>query len=403
MKFLFQKINNYFWQGINQQGQRISGISHAANISSVITELRQQAITPLAVRKKFFILQRTAKIKQEHIVDFTRQLATLVNAGIALVPALQILNQSHENLALQTLIFKIETEIESGNSLSEAIKKYPEYFDSLYCNLVYIGEQSGTLNIMLTQIATYKEKLALLAKKLKKALIYPATVITTAILVTALILIFVVPQFKSMFEGFGAELPFYTQLVITISEKLKAISWFFLVSPFVFLFLFKWCRKHPAYSYQLDKFLLRLPCIGNLLIKDILARFTRTLAITFNAGLPLTDALQIIANSCGNLLYTQAIVQIHHQVVAGQAIHKAMQNTGMFPPRVIQMIAIAEESGTMIVMSNKIADFYEQQVDYTVENLTKLLEPAVMIILGIIIGGLITAMYLPIFRLGSVI
>lgn len=397
------KLKTYLWQGIDAKGTRVKGEVHASNLTALKTELRRQTITPFHIKEKSLLLTLfSEKIKTSHIVDFSRQLATLINAGVALVPALQIIGNS--NLRLQTLVTTIKTKIESGSSLSEALNQYPQYFDELYRNLIYAGEQSGTLGIMLNQIANYQDKQTKLNNKIKKALLYPSAVLLTALLVTALMLIFVVPQFQMMFQNFGAELPLYTQMVIKISQIFKLYSGWILSILIIAILLIKWVKTHsPHYAYKIDFLVIKLPLIGPIITKAILARFSRTLATIFNAGVAIAEALKIIAGSCGNLVYTQAILQIREQIIAGLAMHTAISNTTVFPARVTQMVAIAEESGELAVMLNHIADFYEQEVDNAADNLSKLLEPALMIILGLVIGGLITAMYLPIFKLGNVI
>lgn len=402
------KNYSFHWEGIDQQGLRVTGVSQAANIAHVANQLKNQAITPLKIKKKFtlnqwFFPQQNKSIKTPDIIDFSRQLTTLIDAGIPLSSALQIISQGYENLELRNLVTNIKNDIESGHSLHETLAKYPKYFDALYCNLIYLGEYSGTLASMLQQIAIYQEKLFQLANKIKKAMIYPAAVITTAMIITAIMLIFVVPQFKKMFAEFGAQLPWFTQFVITLSGKLKSLLVIFALVLIASIVAWRWLKRQPKYAIKIDNILLNLPVLGSILSKSILARFARTLAITFNAGVPLADALKITANSCNNLIYTNALMRTHMQVIAGQTIATAMQQTALFPERMLQMIAIGEESGTMTLVLNKMAEYYEQQIDVAVDGLIKLLEPCLMIVLGIIIGGLVTAMYLPIFRMGSVV
>lgn len=400
------KTKSFYWEGIKQNGDRVRGILQAENINTIKAALQKESITLLKVRRQLLVWRQKPPIKSRHILDFFRQLMTLLDAGLPLVAALQILGQSQssKDASLTELIIVLKNEIEQGHTFAEGLRRYPQYFDALSCNLIDVGEQSGALPILLKQLIIYQEKTALLLQKMKKALIYPATVVAIALLVTLMLLVFVVPQFKSLFQGFGAELPAYTQFVLQLAEITKKFGGLLLLLIALAVMGVRWYKKHsPTGAYFVDKETLRLPILSQFLTKIIIARFARTLAITFNAGLPIAQALQLIANSCGNLVYTHAIVKIREQILTGQPIHSAMQDTQLFPQRVIQMIAIAEETGTLTVMLNKIADFYDQEIDNIVENISKLLEPAIMAILGLLIGGLIAAMYLPIFRLGSVI
>lgn len=397
------KKTMFSWQGIDQQSQRIYGECEKIDINAVLEELKVKNIFPLKVQKKFQLWPRKKSIKSQAIIDFSCQLTTLIDAGIALAPALGIIARSHENLPLQNLVMDIKNSIEAGNSFSETLAKYPDYFDELYCNLIYMGEYSGTLSSMLQQINQHQEKILQLTSKIKKALLYPMTVVLTTVIITCMMMMFVVPQFQTMFQEFGTALPLYTQLIITIAAKLKAI-WLYLCIIFIgLLAALRWLTKQPRYAFKIDSTILQLPILGKIIIKSIYARFARTLAITFNAGVPLADGLKIIANSFNNLLYTNAILTIHKQVTAGQGIAVAMQQTKLFPPRMTQTIAIAEESGSMALVLSNLAIYYEQEVDTAIENFLKLLEPLIVIILGALIGGLVIAMYLPIFRIGTAI
>lgn len=393
----------YHWKGIDSQGLRIEGISQNTSNETVLSELRKKDITPLKINKKYLLFSKKQTIKNQDIIDFSRQLTTLLDAGISVTPALKIMAQSSEHAAMKNLISNLKNSIEAGHSLHESLAKYPRYFNTFYCNLIYMGEYSGTLASMLQQVTVYQEKLQQLSHKIKKALLYPIVVVITAVLITAIMLIFVVPQFKTMFQEFGAALPIYTQIVIALSEKAKFILLSLISCMSVLFFAIKILSKKEKYALKIDRLFLQAPLLGSIITKNILARFARTLAITFNAGVPLAEALKISASSCNNLIYHDAILAIYQQVTAGQSIANAMQNFSLFPARMTQMIAIAEESSVMPVMLNKVAEYYEQQVDLAVESLIKLLEPALMIIMGIIVGGLIVAMYLPIFRLGNAI
>lgn len=393
----------FLWEGIDAKGMRIHGISQDHQAATVLDELRKKEITPLKIKKKYYFAKTTKSIKKQDIIDFSRQLTTLLNAGISPAPALQIMAQSVENTSLQAMILNLKKSVEAGHSLQESLANYPKYFNSFYCNLVHLGEYSGALANVLQQITHYLEKLQQLNHKIKKALLYPIVVVITAILITAIMLIFVVPQFKNMFQEFGATLPVYTQFVLAIAAKAKYIFPTLFFSTAACFMAAKLLQKNPKHALQMDKWILQIPVIGNIIKNNILARFARTLSITFNAGMPLTDALKISSDSCNNLIYREAMLAIYQQVIAGQGIANAMQHFSLFPARMTQMIAIAEESSVMSIMLNKIADYYEQQVDSAAENLIKLLEPVLMIIMGVVIGGLIMAMYLPIFRLGNVI
>lgn len=397
-----EKLKIYSWEGVDTNGMRVRGEIHANNIAALKSELRRQMITPIKAHEKFRFFSLHKSLKSHQIMDFTRQLTTLINANIAIVPALQIIGKS--NLRLQTLVNVIKNKIESGSSLSAALSQYPQYFDALFCNLVYAGEQSSTLGIMLKQIVNYQEKQNKLNNKIKKTLIYPLTVLIIAFLVATVMLIFVVPQFQTMFQSFGAQLPLYTQFIIKISSVVKAYSGWIVSGLILAIFVSKWLQTHSkVYAYKIDNWLIKIPLLGSILTKAIIARFARTLATTFNAGVSINDALKIIAGSCGNLVYTEAILQIREQINAGTLIHTAIKNTALFPSHAVQMLAIGEESGELTLMLEHIAAFYEQKVDDAADNFSKLLEPALMIFLGLIIGGLIAAMYLPIFKLGSVI
>jgi type IV pilus assembly protein PilC len=390
-----QKI--YIWHGIDEHGMRINGQIYAENIATVKKELIKKNISPLKIEIKLGLLPFSSgkKIHPKDILDFSRQLATLINAQIPLFVALNIIEQSCEHTGLRTLIGKLKKDIEAGLCLSAALKKHKKYFDNLFCNLIYAGEQSGTLDVMLNNIAHYQEKTADLKRKINKALLYPSVILATAIIVTGVLLIFVVPQFAKLFHGFGAELPLYTRLVIKTSSIIIHNFLFIILGIISIIISFKYMNT--------DKILLKAPIIGSILKKAVIARFSRTLAITFKAGLPLSDALQIIADTVNNKLYQQAILIIREQVAGGQTISAAITNNSLFPIRARQMITIGEESGALDSMLNKIAEYYENEVNYLVDNLNNLLEPAIMVILGILIGGLIIGMYLPIFRLGTII
>jgi type IV pilus assembly protein PilC len=390
----------YLWHGIDQNGMRISGKMYAENIDSAKNKLIKQHISPLKIHKKFKLYK---KISSKHIADFSRQLATLINSNIPLFNALNIMQQNCKHFNLRVLIENVKSNIEEGMALSDALKNQA-CFSKLFYNLVFIGEQSGTLDNMLNHIANYREKIEVQKHKIKKALLYPSVILLIAIIVSIVLLILVVPQFVELFNSFGAQLPIYTQFIIKLSTIIKSKGLFMLLVIIAMTFACKMVKRHcKKFAIFCDKIILKIPIIGSVLKKSIIARFCRTLAITFNAGLPLNEALQIIAETCNNQIYRQAIFKIHQQVSAGQNITSVMENNPLFPNRAVQMITIGEQSGTLDSMLVKIAEYYDAEVNYLVDNLNNLLEPSIMVILGILIGGLIIGMYLPIFKLGTVI
>jgi type IV pilus assembly protein PilC len=398
-------MNSYHWQGINMQGKRVTGSSKCIDKSQLLVELQAQHITPLIIQRvKTNILRRSRRIKTNHISDFTQQLAALYSTGIALVSALQLIGEHHDHAPMRALLANIRRQVEEGNSFSAALRKYPNYFDAFYCDLIHAGEQSGTLTTMLRQIALHQEKTTALRQKITKALIYPIMVVIIAFLITGALLAIVVPRFAALFANFGAELPYYTRLIIALANDVK--SYGILVLPLfgaTFLFYRLARQRSLAFATQLDRLTLQLPFLKKLFEKAIWARFARTLATTHQAGMPITDALPLVANIVGNRVYQNAVERMREQIIAGTALHLAAHNTQVFSPRIIQILAIGEESGSLAPMLEKMAGLFEQEVDIVVENLSKLLEPVIMLILGIIIGGLIAAMYLPIFRIGAVI
>ncbi|HEB77338.1 MAG TPA: type II secretion system F family protein [Methylothermaceae bacterium] len=397
----------FTWEGIDRSGKRIKGEQPGKTETLVKAQLRQQGIKPIKVRKKPKPLfgARKKKITSKDIAVFSRQLATMLAAGVPLVQAFDIVGRGHENPSMQELLLAIKTDIESGSTLTEALRKHPLYFDELFCNLVEAGEQAGVLETLLDKIATYKEKTESLKAKVKKALTYPTAVIVVACIVTAILLIFVVPQFEELFKGFGADLPAFTQLVINLSRFMQA-HWYYVLGAMVaaislFVFIHK---RSPAFRHFLDRMFLKIPIIGpQILHKSAIARFARTLATMSAAGVPLVEALESVAGAAGNAVYSDAILEIREQVATGQQLQQAMRQTGLFPHMVVQMVAIGEESGSIDSMLSKVADFYEEEVDNAVDSLSSLMEPMIMAFLGIVVGGLVIAMYLPIFKLGSVV
>ncbi|WP_131783008.1 type II secretion system F family protein [Legionella gresilensis] len=399
-------VDTYRWEGVNRSGQKVSGLIESNSIAIAKASLRKQGIITNKVIKKRKSLfdKKNRKITTADITAFTRQLATMLNAGIPLIQSFDIIARGQTNQKVKTLIEEIKKDVESGLTLTEALKKHPKFFNELYYNLVDAGEKSGSLDIMLAKIATYKEKIERIKKKIKKALTYPIAVIVIAFLVTAALLIFVVPQFESLFKGFGADLPALTRGVISLSEFFQA--YWYIIFGVIGIAIFAFIRAKntsPQFAHTIDRLMLKFPIIGTILQKAAIARFARTLSITFAAGLPLVDALRAVAGATGNILYAQATDKIREEVSNGQQIRVAMDNTHLFPSMVVQMIAIGEESGALEQMLSKVADFYEEEVDNAVDSLSSLIEPIIMSILGILVGGLVVAMYLPIFKLGSVV
>lgn len=400
------KMYTFIWEGLNKAGSRVKGESQNTNPALVRAELRQQGISPLKVRKKstIFAMMTSKKIRSMDITLFTRQLATMLTAGIPLIQAFDLIGRGQNKLTMQQLVTSIKQDVENGASFSEALKKHPVYFNKLYVNLIYAGEQSGSLELMLQRVSDYREKIESLKGKIRKAMYYPAAVLSVAVIVTAILLIFVVPEFEDLFKGFGADLPAMTRMVITLSNSLQDHIWLLLASLILTIWIFLQAKQRSEhFNKTLDRIVLRLPIMGNILQKAIIARFSRTLATTFAAGIPLVNALDVVAGATGNSLYIEGTLKIRDEISTGQQLQAAMRNTQLFPSMVIQMVAIGEESGTLEMMLSKIADFHEEDVDNAVDSLSSILEPIIIVILGIIVGTLVIAMYLPIFKLGAAI
>jgi type IV pilus assembly protein PilC len=397
---------DFIWEGLDKHRKKINGIIPAKNEVIARTELRRQGyrITKIKKKPKPIFSQRVKAITPGDIAIFSRQLATMLNAGVPLVQAFDIIGKGHENPSMQVLLLSIKGNIEGGDTLAEALKQNPLYFDELFCNLVEAGEHAGVLETLLDKIATYKEKTESMKKKIKKALTYPIAVIVVAFIVTAVLLLFVVPVFEDMFKSFGADLPAFTRMVVNMSEWLKEWWWTVLGIIVVSIYTFSYFKKRSrSFNHFLDRTLLKLPVVGLILNKSATARFARTLSTMSAAGVPLVEALRSVAGSCGNIIYAEAVLKMRDDVSTGQRLQAAMQQTKLFPHMVQQMVAIGEESGSMDAMLAKVADFYEEEVDNLVDNLSSLMEPIIMVILGILIGGLIVAMYLPIFKMGAAI
>jgi len=394
----------YRWEGMDKRGQRIKGRSVAANEQALKSELRRQGVVATRIRKQSQAFKSGGKVKAEDIAIFSRQLATMLGAGIPLVQAFEIVGNGHEKPAMQRLVLDIKGDVEGGTSLHEALAKHPLYFDDLFVNLVAAGEQSGALETLLDKVATYKEKSEAIKKKVKKALFYPAAVLVVAVIVSLILLIFVIPQFESLFKGFGADLPAFTQMVVNLSKFVQANGLYMAIvaggAGYFFFYFKKRSRKMREF---LDRVSLKLPIIGPILKKAAIARYARTLSTMFAAGVPLVEALESVAGACGNIVYEDGVMKMRDEVATGQRLQRAMENTSLFPNMVVQMIAVGEESGSLDAMSGKVATFYEEDVDAAVDSMSSLLEPLIMAVLGVLVGGMVIAMYLPIFKLGSVV
>ena len=402
-----QKSEEFVWEGTNKQGKRVKGESTGTNIALVKADLRRQGITPLKVKKKpssLFSGMKKGKIVPKDISIFARQLATMMSAGVPLVQSFEIVGRGHENPAMQELIMTVKNDVESGNSLADSLRKHPLQFDDLFCNLVHAGEQAGILENLLDKIATYKEKVEAIKGKIKKALFYPAAIVVVSFIITAILLIFVIPQFESMFQSFGADLPALTQMVVTASKIFQEYWWaIFGAAGGAVYGVMELKKRSRKFNHMLDRVILKLPIIGEIIMKATIARFARTLSTMFAAGMPLVEALETVADAAGNVVYGGAILQMRDEVAVGSQMNVSMKASGLFPNMVVQMLAIGEETGAVDTMLSKVADFYEEEVDTAVDGLSSLLEPIIMAILGVLIGGMVIAMYLPIFKMGEVV
>ncbi len=396
------KESTFHWEGRNKDGKTVRGEMRAASDSVVQTTLRRQGIINAKVKKVRF--KSGGKVTEKDISLFTRQLATMMRSGVPLLQSFDIVGRGHTNPAVGKLLLDIKADVETGSSLSQAFRKYPLYFDTLYCNLVAAGEQAGILDTLLDRLATYKEKILAIKGKIKSALFYPIAVIVVAFIITAVIMIFVIPAFKDVFKSFGADLPAPTLIVIAISDFFVAYWWaiFGVIGGGLYAFLESW-RRSEKIQMLMDRTLLRVPVFGDIVRKSVIARWTRTLATMFAAGVPLVESLESVGGAAGNHVYKVATRQIQSEVSTGTSLTSAMQNVNLFPNMVTQMVAIGEESGALDSMLSKVADFFEQEVDDAVEAMSSLMEPMIMVILGTLIGGMVIAMYLPIFKLGSVV
>src|SRR5210317_830337 len=395
----------FLWEGTDKNGKKIKGKSLANDEATVRADLRRKGVVPTRIRKqRKGLFAGRSKITTADIAIFSRQLATMLTAGIPLVQAFEIVGNGHEIPAVQKLLMAIKADVEGGTSLAGALAKHPLYFDDLYVNLVSAGEQAGALESLLEKIATYKEKTEAIKKKIKKALTYPAAVLAVAFVVTTILLIFVIPSFEDLFKGFGADLPTFTRMVIDLSAFVRSQGVILVGMIGAAIGAFTYFRKRSRpFRHFLDRVMLKLPVIGPIMSKASIARYARTLSTMFAAGVPLVEAMESVAGATGNIVFEIGVLEMRDEVSTGLRLQQAMENTDLFPNMVIQMIAVGEESGSLDEMSAKVADFYEEDVDNAVDNLSSLLEPMIMAILGVLVGCLVVAMYLPIFKMGSVI
>jgi type IV pilus assembly protein PilC len=396
------KEYSYTWEGKDKAGKLLKGEMRAGGETVVASTLRRQGITVVKVRR-----QRSGlggKVSERDITFFTRQLATMMKSGVPLLQAFDIVGKGHANPAVGRLLMDIKNEVETGNSLTAAFRKYPLYFDALFCNLVQAGEQAGILDSLLDRLATYKEKILAIKGKIKSAMFYPVSIIVVAFVITAIIMIFVIPAFKDLFSSFGANLPAPTLMVMAISDFFVQYWWaiFGGLGFGVWFFFYTW-KRSLRMQQVMDRLFLKLPIFGPVIRKATIARWTRTLSTMFAAGVPLVEALESVGGAAGNYVYLTATKKIQSDVSTGTSLTVAMQNSEVFPSMVVQMVAIGEESGALDAMLGKVADFFEQEVDDAVEALSSLMEPMIMVVLGVLIGGMVIAMYLPIFKMGQAV
>jgi type IV pilus assembly protein PilC len=393
----------YSWEGKDKKGKAVKGEMRAAGDSFVSATLRRQGIIVTKVKKQSGFASK-GKVTDKDITLFTRQLATMMKAGVPLLQSFDIVGKGHSNPAVSKLLLDIKSDVETGSSMSAAFRKYPLYFDALFCNLIGAGEQAGILDTLLDRLATYKEKIQAIKSKIKSALFYPTSIIVVAFIIVAVIMIFVIPAFKTLFDGFGAELPAPTLIVMAISDIFVKWWWaiFCSIGGGIWFFFYTW-KRSLSMQATMDRLLLKIPVFGPLIRKATIARWSRTLATMFSAGVPLVEALDSVAGAAGNRVYYDATKKIQSEISTGTSLTVAMQNSDVFPNMVLQMTAIGEESGALDSMLSKVADFFEAEVDDAVEALASLMEPVIMVVLGTLIGGLVVAMYLPIFKMGSVV
>lgn len=393
----------YIWEGKDKKGKVLKGEMKASSEALVSSTLRRQGISVTKLKKQS-VLAKRGKVTEKDVTLFTRQLATMMKAGVPLLQSFDIVGKGHSNPAVSKLLFDIKSDVETGSSLSAAFRKYPLHFDSLFCNLINAGEQAGILDTLLDRLATYKEKILAIKSKIKSALFYPISIVVVAFIITAVIMIFVVPAFKELFTSFGADLPAPTLVVMAISDIFVQWWWaiFGAIGGGIWFFFYTW-KRSLAMQATMDRLTLKIPVFGELIRKATIARFARTLATMFSAGVPLVEALDSVAGASGNRVYYDATKRVQSEISTGTSLTVAMQNSEVFPNMVLQMTAIGEESGALDSMLSKVADFYEAEVDDAVDALSSLMEPIIMVVLGTLIGGLVVAMYLPIFKLGEIV
>jgi type IV pilus assembly protein PilC len=396
------KESTYVWEGKDKTGKIIRGEMRAVGETLVQTTLRRQGIAVSKIKKQQFA--RGGRVTEKDITLFTRQLATMMKAGVPLLQAFDIVGKGTSNAAVGKLLSEVKTDVETGSSLNQAFRKHPLYFDALFCNLVEAGEQAGILDTLLDRLANYKEKILAIKSKIKSAMFYPTSILIVAFIITAVIMIFVIPQFKTVFTSFGADLPAPTLFVIALSDAFVKYWYLIFGSLFIgiYAFFYFWKRSVPM-QIVIDRLVLKLPIFGAVIRKATIARWTRTLSTMFAAGVPLVEALESVGGAAGNNVYKMATRQIQSEVSTGTSLSVAMQNANVFPSMVLQMTAIGEESGQLDSMLSKVSDFFEAEVDDAVASLSSLMEPLIMVVLGVLIGGIVIAMYLPIFKLGSVV
>ncbi len=400
------EMKPFVWVGTDKRGTKMKGETPAKNANLLRAELRRQGITPTVVKPKPKPLFGAAgsAISTKDIAFFSRQMATMMKSGVPIVSSLEIIGTGHKNPRMRKMVESIRTDIEGGSSLHEAISKHPVQFDELYRNLVRAGEGAGVLETVLDTVANYKENIEALKGKIKKALFYPTMVIAVALIVSAVLLIFVVPQFEDVFKSFGADLPAFTQLIVAASRFMVAWWWLilFIVIGAVVGFFFAY-RRSPSMQHGMDRFILKVPVIGQIMHNSSIARFARTTAVTFKAGVPLVEALGIVAGATGNKVYEEAVLRMRDDVSVGYPVNMAMKQVNIFPHMVVQMTAIGEEAGALDTMLFKVAEYFEQEVNNAVDALSSLLEPMIMVFIGVVVGGMVVGMYLPIFKLASVV
>lgn len=394
---------SFKWVGLNSRGKRSEGVIQSADIKEAQSELKKLGVEIISITAKstFQMRSRPKKIKVKDIQLFTRYLSTMLTAGLPIIQALEIIGGDQNNPAFQNLISAIKKDIAGGKTLAETFGGYPKYFTDLYCSLIKAGEKSGTLDKILNRLAGYMEKTETLKRKIKKALAYPIAILSIALGVSLILLIFVVPTFQKLFSSFGAKLPFFTQMVVNLSDFMRSYWWAILIGLVALIFGFKKARKNPEFKRKVDYYILKIYIVGPILSKGIIARFTRTMSTTLEAGMPIVESMKSMAPVMGNSLYTKAVLQMCEDVSSGHTLSASMASTKLFPNMVIQMISVGEASGRLAEMLNKVADYYEEEVNSIVDNLSTLIEPLIILILGVIVGTFVIAMYLPIFKMGS--